>query len=100
MAPTDEIRRLITHLEQRVALADPSGRLIVFDPPSADDLAGAGVGLETARRVLGSSWWPEMVEEILETPDFAGPDEGPEAVLGYARDVVGEYIRKRFDPAV
>ena len=32
-----------------------------------------------------------------EPPDFADPADSPEAVLGYARDVIQEYVWKRFD---
>jgi len=36
------------------------------------------------------------VDDIIETPDFAEPDATPTVVLGYARDVIQEYIGKRF----
>ena len=36
-----------------------------------------------------------MVADIIDTPEFAEPDESPEQVLQYARDVVVEYFRKR-----
>ena len=38
-----------------------------------------------------------MVEEIVETPVICDPDDPPDLILEYARDVVSEYIRKRFD---
>ena len=41
-------------------------------------------------------WWDEMVADIVETPDMCAPDDSPQQVLGYAKDVVSEYIRKRF----
>jgi hypothetical protein len=35
-------------------------------------------------------------DDVRETPAFCDPDDPPEQVLRCARDVVGEYIRKRF----
>jgi len=54
-----------------------------------------GFESEAVERTLESNWWAEMVTDIVETPDFAEPDESPEQVLGYARDVVKEYVAKR-----
>jgi hypothetical protein len=36
-----------------------------------------------------------MVTDIVETPEMCDPEDPPEQVLAYARDVVSEYIRKR-----
>jgi hypothetical protein len=36
-----------------------------------------------------------MVADIIETPEMCDPEDAPEQVLQYARDVVAEYIRKR-----
>ena len=44
---------------------------------------------------LEAPWWDEMVADIVETPAMCEPDDPPEQVLEYARDVVSEYIRKR-----
>jgi hypothetical protein len=44
---------------------------------------------------LSSDWWTEMVTDIVQTPDYAEPGEGPQQVLEYARDVVKEYVAKR-----
>ena len=96
----DELRAAITFLEHRVALAKPAAPIsIVFSAPSADDLAAIGLPRDEAKHLLDAPWWPEMVAEIVETPSFAGADDPAEVVLRYARDVVGEYIRKRFSPA-
>ncbi len=37
-----------------------------------------------------------MVTDVVETPSRCDPADPPEQVLAYARDVVEEYIRKRF----
>jgi hypothetical protein len=96
----NELRAAIAFLEQRVALAGPATPIaIVFSAPSAKDLAAIGLAEADAARLLDAPWWREMVAEIVETPSFAGPDDPPEVVLRYARDVVGEYIRKRLSPA-
>ncbi|MCI5137127.1 MAG: DUF2065 domain-containing protein, partial [Candidatus Electrothrix sp. AR1] len=51
--------------------------------------------LEYLQPFLAASWWEEMVTDIIETPDFCEPDESPQQVLEYAKDVVSDYIRKR-----
>jgi hypothetical protein len=92
----DEIKRMYEWIQGRVALADiTDGITISFDEPNADDFAEAGFSPEAFERTLESDWWAEMVTDIVETPDFAEPNESPEQVLGYARDVVKEYVAKR-----
>jgi hypothetical protein len=46
--------------------------------------------------LLAAPWIPEMFAEVLETPELCEPGNSVEQVLRYARDVVGEYVRKRF----
>ncbi|MCG6923320.1 MAG: hypothetical protein LJF15_19885 [Acidobacteria bacterium] len=92
----EELRSVIAYLEGRVRLADEASRSIVFEMPSEGELLEAGLNPEGVRRLLGAFWLPDMVSEILETPEFCEPEESLEQLLGYARDVVGEYIRKRF----
>ena len=96
----EQLRTVIGLLERRVGCApSPAGGCTVsFAPPTAADLAAAGIAVDEAERVLTAPWWPEMVDEIVDTPTFCGDDEPPETVLRYARDVVGEYVRKRFTP--
>jgi hypothetical protein len=92
----DEIKRMYEWIQGRVALADGTdGIAVSFDEPNADDFAEAGFATEAAELTLSSDWWEEMVTDIVETPDFAEPGEGPEQVLEYARDVVKEYVAKR-----
>jgi hypothetical protein len=92
----DEIRRLYEWLQTRVTLqAAADGPLIAFAEPAHEDFGMEGFPDELVARSLGAAWWREMVTEIIETPDFAEPDDPPEQVLGYARDVVREYIWKR-----
>lgn len=91
-----EIRRMYEWIQGRVALADATdGIAITFDEPSADDFAQAGFSPEAVERTLESDWWAEMATDIVETPDFAEPNESPSQVLQYARDVVKEYVAKR-----
>ena len=95
----DELRAAIAFLEHRVELAESARpTTIAFATPSADDLVGIGLAENDARRLLEAAWWPEMVAEIIDTPSFCGAGEPPGTVLRYARDVVGEYVRKRFSP--
>lgn len=92
----DEIKRMYEWIQGRVALADATdGIAITFDEPNADDFADKGFESEAVDLTLTSEWWAEMVTDIIETPDFAEPNESPEQVLQYARDVVKEYVAKR-----
>jgi hypothetical protein len=92
----DEIRRLSEWLQTRVTLQPaPDGPIITFDEPVRGDFEREGFADELVTRSLGAAWWREMVTDIIETPDFAEPGDPPEQVLGYARDVVREYIWKR-----
>ncbi len=56
----------------------------------------AGLNAEGVKRILRVPWWEEMVADIVETPDYCDPGDSPQQVLEYARDVVSDYIRKRF----
>jgi hypothetical protein len=97
MSP-EELRAVMTFLQQRVSLREPQGKEITFDPPGEAELSQVCSDAGAVRRLLAADWWPEMVEEIVETADFCEPDDTPEQVLSYARDVVVEYLRKRFQP--
>ncbi len=92
----EDLRSVIAYLERHVRLADEDSRGIVFEMPSAGELLEAGLNPEGVRRLLAAPWVADMVSEILETPEFCEPEESSEQLLSYARDVVGEYIRKRF----
>ena len=94
----DELRAIMEFLSQRVRLAGQDAQeetAISFDAPTADEMAHAGLNREGAERILAAPWWDEMVEDIVETPEMSEPDDSPDQVLQYARDVVSEYIRKR-----
>lgn len=69
---------------------------ITFQTPLEEEMIAAELNAEGVQRLLRVSWWEEMVEDIVETPDMCDPDDSPEQILEYARDVVSEYIRKRF----
>ena len=94
----DELRAIMDFLVGRVRLAnDKAGEevAIAFDAPSVDEMVAAGLNSEGSAQILAASWWDEMVEDIVDTPDMCEPDDTPNQVLQYARDVVVEYIRKR-----
>ena len=92
----DEIKRMYEWIQVRVTLADATdGISIMFDEPGPDEFSGAGFGAEAIELTIGSDWWTEMTTDIVETPEYAEPGESPEQVLGYARDVVKEYVAKR-----
>jgi hypothetical protein len=90
----DDLRRLRSYLEDRVQLA--AERTIQFEVPSADEMIAAGLHPDGVHQLVGAPWLAEMVEEVTETPEFCDPDDTDEQLLGYARDVVTEYFRKRF----
>jgi hypothetical protein len=91
----DEIKKRYEWIQSRVGLGDGDAISITFDEPTAEDFAGKGLGDEAVTLTLGSAWWAEMATDIVETPDYAEPGESAEQILGYARDVVVEYVRKR-----
>lgn len=96
MIPED-LRRLIAYLEERVEPAPGSSPALRFELPDREALLAAGLHPEAVKKLLDSSWLPEMVADVLETPEFCAPEDSPEQVLRYARDVVGEYVRKRIE---
>jgi hypothetical protein len=72
-----------------------SEAVIGFESPQAEELAQAGLNADGFARIRAEPWWDEMVTDIVETPEMCEPDDSPQQVLEYARDVVSEYIRKR-----
>lgn len=98
MAP-EELRAIMDYVRERVRLAPeqpdhPS--VVIFETPTEDRMIDAGLNAEGVRRLLRVPWWNEMVTDIMETPGFCEADDSPEQVLEYAKDVVSDYIRKRF----
>ncbi len=94
----EELRAIMEYLRQKVRLNNPQTSdavTIAFDAPTADEMASADLNVEGSRRILDAAWWEEMLTDIVETPEMCEPDDSPEQVLEYARDVVSEYIRKR-----
>jgi hypothetical protein len=95
----DELRAIMAHLRERVGLGtrEPGAPIaIAFDAPTEKEMIGEGLNAGGVKRLLAVPWWDEMVADIVETPEMCDPDDPPEQVLEYARDVVSEYIRKRF----
>ena len=92
----EDIKRLYGWIQDRVALGEGTDEVtILFDEPTAKDFEDQGFGAEAISLTLEAGWWPEMVADILETPEYAEPEESLEQILGYARDVVQEYVWKR-----
>ncbi len=94
----DELRAIMDWLRQRVYLKapGPEGEVrIGFDTPADEEVGAAALNREGCRQILEAPWWDEMVCDIVETPEMCDPQDPPEQVLGYARDVVSEYVRKR-----
>jgi hypothetical protein len=92
----DQLREIVHYLQGLVVLDSPDERTVVFNAPDAERMIADGLDEHTVHRLLDVPWWSEMVDDIIETPDFAAPEEPPEAVLGYARDVIQEYVGKQF----
>ena len=93
MTPED-LRRLMSYLEEQVRLTADSK--VQFELPDESRMLDDGIHPEAIPQLLAAPWLEEMVVDVLETPDFCEPGETPEQILRLARDVVQEYIRKRF----
>jgi len=91
----EQLRDMMSYLSQRVRLGE-DGRSVVFSRPDPEEMITAGLDSDGSRRLLGAPWLEEMIEDVVETPEFCEPSDSGEQVLRYARDVVIEYIRKRF----
>jgi hypothetical protein len=95
----EELRSMMAYLREVVRLGPRetgSQIVITFLAPTEDDMIDAGLNAEGVKRLLQASWWDEMVTDIIETPEYCDPSDSPQQVLEYARDVVSDYIRKRF----
>ncbi len=97
MTTPDQLRDIVSYLQQRIELASDGRRIIVFAPPDLEAMVADNLDADTVRSILAAPWWPELVDDVIETPKFSEPSDSAEVVLGYARDVVQEYIWKRFD---
>ena len=95
----EELRSMMAYLREVVRLGprDTGSQIVItFLAPTEDDMIDAGLNAEGVKRLLQASWWDEMVTDIIETPEYCDPGDSPQQVLEYARDVVSDYIRKRF----
>ena len=95
----DELRSMMSYLRERVHLGPKetkSSVVITFFMPTEEEMIGAGLNAEGVKRILHAPWWEEMVTDIIETPDYCDSTDSPQQILEYARDVVSDYIRKRF----
>jgi len=94
----DDLRAIMGFLRERVHLKDTGtddGVTVAFETPTMDEVTAAGLDDDGYSQLLAAPWWDEMVADIVETPEMCDEDDSPEEVLGYAKDVVSEYIRKR-----
>ena len=94
MITSQALRALMRHLESQVELADDGS--IRFELPDRDALLAADLEPEAVDGLLSAPWLEEMATDVVETRDFCESDASDDEVLRYARDVVTEYIRKRF----
>ncbi|MBW1767716.1 MAG: hypothetical protein JRJ65_11780 [Deltaproteobacteria bacterium] len=95
----EEFRSIMAYLKDRVHLGPKKAEnpvAITFHAPMEEEMIDAGLNTEGVKRILCVSWWEEMVADIVETPDYCDSDDSPEQILEYARDVVSDYIHKRF----
>ncbi len=95
----EELRSIMAYLRERVHLGTEEAKspvVITFHAPTEEEMVDARLNAEGVERILCVPWWEEMVADIVETPDYCDPGDSPQQVLGYARDVVSDYIRKRF----
>ncbi len=95
----EELRAIMVYLMDMVHLGTRDTEtpvVITFHAPTEEEMIDAGLNAEGVKRILRVPWWEEMVADIEETPDMCDPDDSPQQVLEYAKDVVSEYVRKRF----
>jgi len=95
----DELQAIMAYLREKVSLGQEEAKgqvIITFNVPTEEEMIDADLNADGVKRILLVKWWDEMVADIVETPDMCDPDESPQQVLEYAKDVVSEYIRKRF----
>lgn len=92
-----QIMRAMDVLASRVTVERSSDGecCIRFEDLDRDGMTSLGIAPDLADRLAACSWWREMVDDVLETPEFCEPNVDPDEVLEYARDVVREYLRKR-----
>lgn len=94
-----ELRSMMTYLREKVRLGPREAErpvVITFLAPTEEDMIDAGLNAEGVGRLLQVPWWDEMVTDIIETPEYCDPSDSAQQVLSYARDVVSDYISKRF----
>ena len=94
----DDIINMIKFLKDKVNVRrdEPDNKVIVsFKSPTQEEMLNAGINPEAISASLQSSWWEEMITDIIETPDFCDPEAGEDEILEYARDTVYEYVGKR-----
>lgn len=93
----EEIRAAVDLLMDRVALtlSDDGACEVAFADLDRDAMLTLGITQAIADRLVAAPWWSEMIDDVAETPDFCEPDDTPDQVLQYARDVVKEYVAKR-----
>ena len=94
----DDLKKIIAFLTARVSIGGHKAEgpiQIIFKTPDLSEMINAGLDEDGSREILNAEWWEEMVNDIIETPDFCEPDDPPEQVLIYARDVISDYLRKR-----
>ncbi len=95
----EELRAIMAYLKERVhpGTREAKGPVVItFHAPTEEEMIDAGLNAEGVKRILRFAWWEEMVTDIVETPDYCDPGDSPQQVLEYARDVVSDYIRKRY----
>ena len=92
----DQLREIVLFLRARIHLVAEGERAIEFEAPTSAEMTAEGLDGDAAERLTSAPWWGEMVDDVSETPDFAEPEASAETVLGYARDVITEYVGKRF----
>ncbi len=93
----DDLRDIMAYLRDKVQLETADPIQLKFNAPTKDEMIQAGLNAEGIQQIISAAWWEEMITDIIETPDFCEPDESPEQILEYAKDVVSDFLRKRVD---
>jgi hypothetical protein len=91
------LRHAIDLLMDRVRMETTGDQCRVwFDDLDRDAMVALGIEPGFADHFAAAPWWAEMIDDVAETPDFCEDDTTPEELHAMARDVVQEYVAKRF----
>ena len=95
----EDLKKIIEYLRNKVILIENEvehSTSIQYQSPTETEIVSSGLNSAAINKIIDAEWYEEMVNDVIETPEFCEPDDSPQQILDYAKDVVSEYIKKRF----